>query len=350
MDVLTIDHLAKNYENQPLLVDLSLEVRSGELLCLLGRSGSGKSTLLRIITGIEHPDRGRVLWNGEDITNLPVHKRGFGLMFQDFALFPHLDVQENVAFGLRLQKLPEDEIERKVQAALERVSMQSFARRKVTDLSGGEQQRVALARSLAPNPRLLLLDEPLGALDKALRGQMQDELREQLQRTGIPAIYVTHDQEEALALSDRIALLNEGRNVQAGSASEVYTQPASLWVAEFLGMTNFLPGEVVSSAPFTVQTALGRFHPSKNSGAPRGSKGTLLIKPFMAVTSDPVDSLDNLTGTVESSIYQIDHYRVKLRTSDGGELSFFVPSPMEPGSQVTLSVRQDAILWYGETK
>jgi ABC-type Fe3+/spermidine/putrescine transport system ATPase subunit len=350
VDVLTVEHLAKNYENEPLLVDLSMEIHSGELLCLLGRSGSGKSTLLRIITGIETADSGRILWNGEDITNLPVHRRGFGLMFQDFALFPHLNVMENVAFGLRLQNLGEEEINRKVKAALDRVNMGEFASRKVTDLSGGEQQRVALARSLAPNPRLLLLDEPLSSLDKALRGEMQDELREQLQQSGIPAIYVTHDQEEALALSDRIALLHEGRIEQAGNASDVYARPASLWAAEFLGMTNFVAGEVVGSAPFTVQTGLGRFHPQINHSMPVGSKGTLLIKPFMAVSTSQADSMDRVTGQVESCIYQIDHYRIKLRTANTAELTFFVQAPLAMGAQVTLSLRQDALLWYGESR
>jgi ABC-type Fe3+/spermidine/putrescine transport system ATPase subunit len=346
LDILTLEHLVKNYENEPLLTDLSLEVRSGELLCLLGRSGSGKSTLLRIITGIEAPDRGRVLWNHQDLTQVPTHQRGFGLMFQDFALFPHLNVAENVAFGLRLQKLPEDEVNRRVRSALEQVNMADFANRRVTDLSGGEQQRVALARSLAPQPRLLLLDEPLGALDKALRRQMQEELRTQLKQTGIPAIYVTHDQEEALALSNRVALLHEGQIEQSGSASEVYAHPVSLWVAEFLGMTNFVPGEVVELEPFTVQTPIGRFKPAKTSSNPKSKRGTLLIKPFMAVSSTVTGLENSLGGRVVSCIYQVDHYLVKIHTGINEDLNFSVQSPLTEGDQVTLSIRQEALLWY----
>ena len=300
MDKLSVEHVGKTYEGMDLLTDVSLEVQSGELLCLLGRSGSGKSTLLRIIAGIEPADRGRILWNGEDLSAVPTHRRGFGLMFQDFALFPHLNVAENVAFGLNLQKLPADEVKARVDEVLAQVNMQAFALRRVTDLSGGEQQRVALARSLAPHPKLLMLDEPLGALDRALRGQLQEELREQLHRTGIPAIYVTHDQEEALALSDRIALLHDGRIEQAGNARDVYAQPASLWVADFLGMTNLLPGQVTGSKPFSIQTQKGLFFPEKQGSSPIGSKGMLLVKPFWVELTGSENGENTLTGKVVS--------------------------------------------------
>ena len=181
---LSLHEITKNYEGKPLLNGISFEVVSGETLCLLGRSGSGKSTLLRIIAGIESADGGSVQWDGEDLGECPTHLRRFGLMFQDYALFPHQNVAENVAFGLRMQGVTRAEIDRRVKAALEQVNMAGFANRRVTDLSGGEQQRVALARALAPAPRLLMLDEPLAALDRALRQQLQQELREVLQRTG----------------------------------------------------------------------------------------------------------------------------------------------------------------------
>ena len=349
MDTLTLEHIAKQYEEAPLLTDLSLEVHSGELICLLGRSGSGKSTLLRIITGIETPDAGRVLWNGEDMADVPTHLRGFGMMFQDFALFPHLSVEKNVAFGLRLKHLGEDEVTQRVAAALDQVKMGAFARRRVTDLSGGEQQRVALARSLAPHPRLLLLDEPLGALDRTLRVQMEEDLRAQLKQTGIPALYVTHDQEEALALADRIALLHDGRIEQEGTPSEVYARPSSLWAAEFLGMNNFLPGQVVGLKPFTVQTPSGSFHLIHHNSNLKSAQGTLLIKPFLSVTIEEVDNSDRLTGQVLECSYQVDHYLIRLQPNQGKELTFFLQSPIKVGENVTLYVRQDALVWYEES-
>jgi ABC-type Fe3+/spermidine/putrescine transport system ATPase subunit len=348
LDTLTLEHIAKKYQEAPLLTDLSLEVHSGELLCLLGRSGSGKSTLLRIITGVEAPDAGRVLWNGEDMAEIPPHLRGFGMMFQDFALFPHLSVEQNVAFGLRLKNLGKDEVTQRVAAALDQVKMGAFAHRRVTDLSGGEQQRVALARSLAPQPRLLLLDEPLGALDRTLRVQMEEDLRAQLKQTGIPGIYVTHDQEEALALADRIALLHEGRIEQVGTPGEVFSRPSSLWAAEFLGLTNFLPGQVVSLDPFTVQTPSGSFHPLPRAAHLGSAQGTLLIKPFLSVTIEERDTLDRLTGQVAECSYQIDHYRIRLQPDQGNALTFSVQSPMKVGETVTLYLKQDALVWYEE--
>ncbi|MGA9397532.1 MAG: ABC transporter ATP-binding protein, partial [Anaerolineaceae bacterium] len=201
---LKVDKLVKYYEGNPLLNKLSFEVGSEEIVCLLGPSGSGKSTLLRIIAGLEPFERGSVAWQGNDLLNVPPELRSFGLMFQDYALFPHLNVFENVAFGLRMQHLSETTITQKVNRALERVGMLGFAKRKVQKLSGGEQQRIALARTLAPEPKMIMLDEPLGALDRKLREQLTQEIRQILRTTVVPAIYVTHDQEEAFTLADRI--------------------------------------------------------------------------------------------------------------------------------------------------
>ena len=348
MDTLTVEKICKEYEGEPLLTDLSLEVHTGEMLCLLGRSGSGKSTLLRIIAGIEPADSGRILWNGEDISALPANRRGFGLMFQDFALFPHLTVRENVAFGLKLMKLAPAEISRRTDEALDQVNMRSFAARRVTDLSGGEQQRVALARSLAPRPRLLMLDEPLGALDRALRGQLQEELREQLNRTGIPSIYVTHDQDEALALSDRIALLHNGRIEQAGSASDVYAHPASLWVADFLGMTNLLKGEVSNLAPFTIKTAHGSFRPLPQGAPPKGFQGTLLLKPYSLDLVPDAGGMNTLTGKVLMSAFQVDHYLLKLQVEPGLVFSFSVQEQVRDGETVHLRFKPESLLWFEE--
>ena len=261
MDRLEIIDLHKMYEGAPFLDGVSFYVVAGETLCLLGSSGSGKSTILRIIAGIETQDAGSILWRGKDVSAVPAHRRGFGLMFQDYALFPHLNVSENIAFGLRMQHAAKDQLGARVFEALERVNMTAFASRRVTDLSGGEQQRVALARALAPRPQLLMLDEPLAALDRSLRVELQEDLRELLHQTGIPAIYVTHDQEEAILLGDRLALLHNGRIVQSGLTEEVYRQPANTWVARFLGMTNLLEGRVVSVNPLMVQTACGTLGP-----------------------------------------------------------------------------------------
>ena len=261
--MLTITNIHKSYEGKPLLKGISLEVAQGETLCLLGPSGSGKSTLLRIISGLEDADVGDVLWDGQSFADMPSHLRNFGLIFQDYALFPHLNVFENVAFGLRMQQkrfpdfvkqfyrrsnLVDDEtassqehaprgfIAARVTEVLKQVHLTGFDFRRVTDLSGGEQQRVALARALAPHPGLLMFDEPLGALDRRLREYLIVEIREILRKSGVPAIYVTHDQAEAFALAQRVILLNEGEIVQSGSPEEIMAQPASAWVAEFLGI------------------------------------------------------------------------------------------------------------------
>ena len=234
--MLSLKNIHKSYEGKPLLRGISLDLAEGETICLRGSSGSGKSTLLRIISGLEEAESGDVLWDGESIASLPSHERNFGLIFQDYALFPHLNVFDNVAFGLKMQKIGKEEIHQRVDEALKQVDLQEFAKRSVTDLSGGEQQRIALARALAPRPRLLMFDEPLGALDRRLREYLLVEIKEILEESGVPAIYVTHDQEEAFTLSDRVMLLHEGLIVQQGTPDELFSHPASAWVAEFLGI------------------------------------------------------------------------------------------------------------------
>ena len=236
--MLALKNIHKSYEGKPLLKAISFDVAHGETLCLLGPSGSGKSTLLRIISGLENAEVGDVYWDGESLAGVPSHERNFGLIFQDYALFPHLNVFENVAFGLKMQKIPKVAIQQRIAETLKQVHLTGFDSRRVTELSGGEQQRVALARALAPRPRLLMFDEPLGALDRRLREYLIVEIREILRESGMPAIYVTHDQAEAFALADRVMLLNDGEIVQSGSPEEIMDQPASAWVAEFLGVKN----------------------------------------------------------------------------------------------------------------
>lgn len=255
--MLSLKSIRKQYEGHWLLDNIDLDVVQGEILGLLGASGSGKSTLLRVIAGLETAEAGQILWNGQDITQLEPHKRGFGLMFQDYALFPHRTVAQNIAFGLRMQSLGKPEIDEHVRKALETIRMSSFADRPVTELSGGEQQRVALARALAPDPNLLMLDEPLGALDHALRVELMHELRSVLSTSGKPAIYVTHDREEAFAIADRLAVLHNGFILQTGTPQELYDHPANAWLAGFLALGNLLPARVDPSNPQNITTALG---------------------------------------------------------------------------------------------
>ena len=275
--MLELIDIHKTYEKQPLLSGISFAVEAGETVCLLGASGSGKSTLLRIIAGLEQPESGAVFWDGKDVAPVPTHQRNFGLVFQDYALFPHLTVTENVAFGLKMQNLPQDEIRLRVSAALEQVNMSGFANRRVTELSGGEQQRVALARALAPRPRLLMFDEPLGALDRTLKDHLLEELRGILHESNVPAIYVTHDQEEAFAIADRIVLLYDGLIAQDGTPAEVASRPISGWVANFLGLGNVIEGKWLGSG--RVETPLGVLEISCEAETSVGETVALLIRP-----------------------------------------------------------------------
>lgn len=254
--------MEKAFPGRVALRGVSFTVQRSEIVALLGPSGCGKTTLLRLIAGLDRPDAGRLTWKGTDLAAIPVHKRGFGLVFQDYALFPHKNVTDNVRFGLRMQNWPEAEQQARLQAVLDLVGLAGFAGRAVYDLSGGEQQRVALARALAPAPQLLLLDEPLGALDRALRERLMGELRDILKRAGrqpggMTAIYVTHDQEEAFAIADRVVVLNEGQVEQVDAPQALYRRPATPFVARFLGMKNILPGRIVQRAPFQLQTPAG---------------------------------------------------------------------------------------------
>jgi len=251
--LLEVSHVSKSYPGLPVLEEASFGVAAGEIVCLLGPSGCGKTTLLRIIAGLEVPDTGRVIFDGRDLADAPVHQRNFGFMFQDYALFPHKDVFANVAFGPRMQGLPAAEIAARVREGLALVGLDGYEGRRVIELSGGEQQRVALARSLAARPRLLLLDEPLGALDRALREQLMNDLRAILKRLGLTAVYVTHDQEEAFAIADRVLIMRArpesgqgGWIEQDDRPDQVYRYPATQYVARFLGFHNLVEGAVMA--------------------------------------------------------------------------------------------------------
>ncbi|WP_299801976.1 polyamine ABC transporter ATP-binding protein [uncultured Shewanella sp.] len=243
--LLQIDRVSKLFDEVRAVDDVTLNIKKGEIFALLGGSGSGKSTLLRMLAGFEKPSEGRIFLDGEDITDMPPHERPINMMFQSYALFPHMTVAQNIAFGLKQDKLPKAEIESRVQEMLKLVHMESYAKRKPNQLSGGQRQRVALARSLAKRPKLLLLDEPMGALDKKLRTQMQLEVVDILEAVGVTCVMVTHDQEEAMTMAGRISIMNEGWIAQTGSPTDIYESPSSRMVAEFIGSVNLFEGEIV---------------------------------------------------------------------------------------------------------
>ncbi|PAU75605.1 polyamine ABC transporter ATP-binding protein [Halomonas salipaludis] len=240
-----IRRVSKRFDGALAVDDVNLSIRRGEIFALLGGSGSGKSTLLRMLAGFEKPSEGQVLLDGEDITKMAPYERPINMMFQSYALFPHMTVAQNIAFGLKQDKLPRQEIDARVAEMLKLVHMERFAKRKPHQLSGGQRQRVALARSLAKRPKLLLLDEPMGALDKKLRTEMQLEVVEILERVGVTCIMVTHDQEEAMTMADRVAIMADGWIAQVGSPMDVYESPASRMVAEFVGTMNLFEGDIV---------------------------------------------------------------------------------------------------------
>ncbi|OAL60374.1 MULTISPECIES: polyamine ABC transporter ATP-binding protein [unclassified Halomonas] len=246
--VLEVKRLSKRFDDALAVDDVNLQVKRGEIFALLGGSGSGKSTLLRMLAGFETPTEGRILLDGENITAMPPHKRPINMMFQSYALFPHMTVAQNIAFGLKQDKLPKADIDARVEQMLKLVHMQRFAKRKPHQLSGGQRQRVALARSLAKRPKLLLLDEPMGALDKKLRTEMQLEVVEIIEQVGVTCIMVTHDQEEAMTMADRVAIMADGWIEQIGSPIDIYESPVSRMVAEFVGTVNLFEGEIIEDA------------------------------------------------------------------------------------------------------
>lgn len=334
--MLELRHIFKTYEGKPLLTDISFTVGTGETICLLGASGSGKSTLLRMIAGLETPDAGSILFNGTDLASTPPHLRDFGLVFQDYALFPHLSVNENVAFGLRMRRLPPDEIAERVVSSLRLVNLGEFGKRKVTDLSGGEQQRVALARALAIRPRLLMFDEPLGALDKKLKDGLLEELRAILHRTQIPAIYVTHDQEEAFTIADRILILHEGRILREGSPAEVWENPQSAYAAEFLGVGKVFEGEVREwqNGKWKVKSDFGIFALGCGHEHSRGEKVHLLARPPKVR-----DEAHVISGIVTDVIFQQDRYKV---TFENG-LFVYLDEPPKIGEKFAARVRVECL-------
>ena len=330
MPLLELQNLSKSFDG-PVVREVSFGLESGEILCLLGPSGCGKSTLLRMVAGLETPDRGRVLFDGRDVTGLAPQKRNFGLMFQEFALFPHKSVFENVAFGLQMQKQAQEEIAEQVGRVLDMMGIAELAGRSVANLSGGERQRVALARSLAPQPRLIMLDEPLGSLDRALRERLLEEIRSILNRLNTTAVFVTHDQSEALAIADRIAVMNAGRLEQITEPEGLYLRPKSRFVAEFLGFRNFIKARVGDSGE--LETGLGAFRVAQ-SGKKPGDAVTLVIRPEaarLAALDEDEECSAIVSGIITRRRFAGNSYYISLQTESGEYLSFELPNLVPPG-------------------
>ena len=310
-------------------IEFTLE--PSQILCLLGPSGCGKTSLLRVIAGLEIPDEGNLTLAGENLLPIPTHQRGIGLMFQDFALFPHLNVAENVRFGLKMAGLSREEQVTRTTEVLGQVGMLSFAKRDVAQLSGGEKQRVALARSLAPQPRLLLLDEPLGSLDANTRENLVEEIRSLIKAAGLAAIYVTHDRGEAFAIADQIAVMNQGRLLQIDTPAQLYQAPRTPFVAHFFGQENIIP--VISADLSSVETALGQF-------ALKGQPRHVLIH-SQGVTMAPSQSTDAVSGIVRGCTFRGTHHEVRSE-HNGQILKFVLPSkfdsPPKPGDPIQIRI------------
>ena len=352
----TIENLTKKFGSAVALDSVNLRIEAGELFFLLGPSGCGKTTLLRHLAGFYRPDSGRILFDQQDVTSLPPHQRNTGMMFQSYALWPHLSVAKNVAFGLEERRVPAAEVRERVAKALADVRMEKYADRKIAQLSGGQQQRIALARALVIRPRCLLLDEPLSNLDAKLRLEMRSEIRRICKEFGLTAVYVTHDQKEALSISDRMAVMELGRIAQIGTPEQVYHRPHTRVVADFIGETNFLEGTVLASenGQFRIETPHGLFlgQPGQHDWRPAaGSRALLSIRPEswrLAHHGETSSGTHNaIAGRVEEKTYlgEVAQYRIRI-----GETSLKLfelnPRPGQGfiGEQVRATVSSDDVV------
>ena len=330
--LIELKNVSKEFDGTTVLSDIDLYIRKKEFLTLLGPSGCGKTTTLRIIGGFEYPTTGTVFFEGKDITAVPPYKRRVNTVFQKYALFPHLNVRDNIAFGLKIKKMGRKEIDMKVDRMLELVNLKGYGKRGVDQLSGGQQQRIAIARALVNEPEVLLLDEPLGALDLKLRKEMQLELKSMQQQLGITFIYVTHDQEEALTMSDTIVVMRDGHILQIGDPKSVYDEPANAFVANFIGESNILRGTMIEDE---LVHFCGFNFPCVDSGFGENAPVDVVIRPedIMIVGED----IGQLTGVVQSVLFKGVHYEMMI---DTGETVFKVHSTiMQPqGSRVGLTI------------
>jgi spermidine/putrescine ABC transporter, ATP-binding protein PotA len=329
--IISFENVNKFYEDTHVLKNINFEIEKGKFYTLLGPSGCGKTTILRIIAGFTDVSNGKVTLNGEDVTNLPPNKRKVNTVFQDYALFPHMNVFENIAFGLRLKKTPENIIKEKVADALKMVQLSGYENREISQMSGGQQQRVAIARALVNEPEVLLLDEPLSALDLKLRTDMQYELRELQQRLGITFIFVTHDQEEALAMSDEIFVMSKGEIVQSGTPVDIYDEPINRFVADFIGESNIVDG--VMKEDYLVEF-VGKEFECADAGMRPNEKVEIVIRPEdLSLTSI---EKGKLTVEVDTQLFRGVHYEIICYDENGNEWMIHSTRKAEVGSKVGL--------------
>ena len=309
-NIIELRHISKVYSDNGFKAvdDFNLEVKRGEFVTFLGPSGCGKTTTLRMIAGFEMPTSGEILLNGEDISQLPANKRPINTVFQRYALFPHMNIYDNIAFGLKLKKLPKEEIRKKVKRVLDIVDLEGFENRKISTLSGGQQQRIAIARALVNEPEILMLDEPLGALDLKMRQEMQIELKHMPDELGITFIYVTHDQEEALTMSDKIVVLSEGRIQQIGTPEDIYNEPQNAFVADFIGESNIFKG--IMTGHMKVRFCGGEFIGMDD--VPEGTLVDVVVRPEDVIITKPEDGI--IEGEVVSVIFKGMHYEVTVES------------------------------------
>ncbi|MBE6048974.1 MAG: ABC transporter ATP-binding protein [Clostridium sp.] len=336
-NIIELKGINKKYNDNTVLNNLSLNIKSNEFLTLLGPSGCGKTTTLKIIAGFETADSGKVLFNGEDISNLAPNKRQLNTVFQKYALFPHMNVYENIAFGLKIKKLPKNEIDKKVKEMLKMVSLSGFEKRKIDSLSGGQQQRIAIARALVNEPEVLLLDEPLGALDLKLRKEMQLELKKIQQKLGITFIFVTHDQEEALTMSDTIVVMNNGVIQQQGTPEDIYNEPANAFVADFIGESNILSGIMLKD--FKVNFRNQEFECVDKGFSPNENIDVVIRPEDIKIYSDNTGVLN---GTIKSVVFRGVHYEMIVE-ENGYDWIVHNTKYFQEGTKVSLDVHPEDI-------
>jgi len=345
-----LESLTKRFADVVAVDSVDIDMPGGEFFTLLGPSGCGKTTTLRMIAGFERPTSGRIVLDGADVAQTPPHKRNVNTVFQSYALFPHLDVARNVAFGLKYQRCTKDEVRRRVAEALELVQLAGFDRRKSSQLSGGQQQRVALARALVLRPRVLLLDEPLGALDARLRKSLQVELKALQGELGITFVFVTHDQEEALTMSDRVAVMNQGRVEQAGSPREVYEEPQTVFVADFLGVSNLLSGEATAgdNGACTLRMGERTLRAAQGSTGSRGQVKAMIRPERIIVEAHGATGENRVPGLVERSVFLGNAFEVHVRIVGGDLLKAMVANDgsvteLDEGAAITLHLPAEAL-------
>ncbi|MCF2568071.1 ABC transporter ATP-binding protein [Mediterraneibacter glycyrrhizinilyticus] len=336
-NIIELKNIKKVFDDTVVVEDFNLEVKKGEFVTFLGPSGCGKTTTLRMIAGFEFPTEGQILLNGEDISHLPPNLRPINTVFQRYALFPHMNVYDNVAFGLNLKHLPKSVISEKVRRVLEVVDLEGFEKRKISTLSGGQQQRIAIARAIVNEPDILLLDEPLGALDLKMRKEMQLELKSMHEQLGITFIYVTHDQEEALTMSDKVVVMSDGMIQQIGTPEEIYNEPKNAFVADFIGESNIFEGKMAAS--MTVSFCGAEFPCVDN--VPKDTRVDVVVRPEDVIITTPEHG--QISGVVDSAVFKGMYYEITAILPDENEVVIQTTRNVQPGEEIGMRIGPDEI-------